>query len=275
MYKVKDPEIVFQYEIDIGCNKRCNFCIRYKESIYQHKNPENIVNDIRYLIKNYKTKLISIITNAINIDKKFMISLCQELYKNKLPVFWYSYAIPMNLKSSDFGNLYKSGCRLLRYGVESGSEKVQKSMKKNFKVEEIENILYNSHKSGIWNQVNFIVGYPYEDISDIQETISFIKRNSDYIDSIRINPFYFQKSSLVFDEYKKLGITLRDQKNGVIGYDEDDGISWGERCQFTKKFINESFEAIRWRLYHQNDYDKKYFKNNWDSLLGLTFETDV
>ena len=59
-----------------------------------------------------------------------MNQLGNAIINNNLNIFWYSYAMPKNLTASELRLLYNAGCRMLRLGVESGSEKIQKLMKK-------------------------------------------------------------------------------------------------------------------------------------------------
>jgi hypothetical protein len=63
-----------------------------------------------------------------------------------------------------FKDIADSGCVTLSFGVESGSEKVLKDMKKLIKIWEIEDNLRDADAVGIKSHVNWVVGFPSEDV---------------------------------------------------------------------------------------------------------------
>jgi radical SAM superfamily enzyme YgiQ (UPF0313 family) len=56
----------------------------------------------------------------------------------------------------------ESGCLLLNYGAESGSDKILTLMKKGLLSRDIVETLRNTHRARIINRVNFIAGYLHE-----------------------------------------------------------------------------------------------------------------
>jgi len=83
-----------------------------------------------------------------------------------------------------FVNLYKSGCRLLMFGLESGSPSVIQNMKKKFTIPVAEKVLKWAHDAGIKNQIYFLIGFPTETNENFQESLDFIHRNHQYINEV-------------------------------------------------------------------------------------------
>jgi hypothetical protein len=84
-----------------------------------------------------------------------------------MDIRWNSYARCDGRMDLDFFHKIKaSGCSLLSFGVESGSEKVLDEMKKKIKVWEIENNLRDARIANIENHVNWVIGFPTETTAD-------------------------------------------------------------------------------------------------------------
>lgn len=84
----------------------------------------------------------------------------------------------------------------MRYGIESGSQRLLDLMRKGYNVQTISNTIRYAFESDIWNHINLLVGFPGEEDRDIEETISFLEENANnYIHSVRMNPFYLSPDS--------------------------------------------------------------------------------
>jgi hypothetical protein len=88
--------------------------------------------------------------------------------------------------TSDLLSLMReAGCTYLSYGVESGSDKVLRSMNKRlFTVDLASKVLKDTHNSKISTYANIMFGYPTESEADFLDTLSFIKQNRQWIDSV-------------------------------------------------------------------------------------------
>lgn len=66
----------------------------------------------------------------------------------------------------------ESGCYAVAFGVESGSERIQKDMKKHVLLNRLSDMVKFSREIGLRPQGFFIIGYPAEDEDDINKTIA-------------------------------------------------------------------------------------------------------
>jgi radical SAM superfamily enzyme YgiQ (UPF0313 family) len=67
----------------------------------------------------------------------------------------------------------RAGCHLLKFGVESASQKTLDSLKKGTKVEKIKNTFLVCKELGIESVGHFMIGSPGETKKDIMRTIKF------------------------------------------------------------------------------------------------------
>ncbi|ATV68304.1 radical SAM protein [Fusobacterium pseudoperiodonticum] len=68
--------------------------------------------------------------------------------------------------------LYLTNCKSIFFGIETGSDRIQKISNKNIKIDKTikEKVKLITDK-GIQNQINFIVGFPEENLEDVLKTI--------------------------------------------------------------------------------------------------------
>jgi anaerobic magnesium-protoporphyrin IX monomethyl ester cyclase len=60
----------------------------------------------------------------------------------------------------------KAGCMKIYYGIESGSPRMIKVMRKNLKIANIKKAIANTKEAGISNHVFFLYGFPQETMED-------------------------------------------------------------------------------------------------------------
>jgi len=78
--------------------------------------------------------------------------------------------------------MYKSGCRLVSIGVESGSQKMLDLMGKKITLDQIRETVKTFKKVGIKIYNYFVIGLPWETEETVEETIRFaIELDSDFI----------------------------------------------------------------------------------------------
>ena len=92
--------------------------------------------------------------------------------------------------------LRKAGGIKLIYGLESASPKLLKYIHKGTTILQVENLLEESHKLGIWNELELISGIPYETKNDEKKTIEFIKRNQKFIDYFHVAKYILMNSAI-------------------------------------------------------------------------------
>jgi len=79
-----------------------------------------------------------------------------------------------------------SGCVEIDIGLESGSPKVLKAIKKRIKVEDYRRLVKEAHRLGIKTYVFVMISLPDETWDDAMETLELIRETSDSIDGLGV-----------------------------------------------------------------------------------------
>lgn len=160
-----------------GCPFPCDFCgVKHISGTkFRTRSPEDIIDELLFLKKNFGIKEFSIWDDIFNLDKKHVANVCNALIENNLKMDW---TIPQGIRVNNLDReilelMKRAGCYTIGIGIESGSPKILDDMKKHLTVEQIEEKVRLISSTGIKVAGFFIIGYPTEEVSDIEKTIKF------------------------------------------------------------------------------------------------------
>lgn len=163
-----------------GCPFECTFCASpsFWERRIRFRSPENVVEEIDYLVKNFKVTEIHFEDDNLTLKSKHIEEICELILKRKININWAApNGVRVDTLDSDLLKLMKkSGCYFLAFGIESGNQEILNRIKKKTSLQKIEKIVNLTKKIGIVTQGFFIFGLPGETEDSIKETINFAKR---------------------------------------------------------------------------------------------------
>ncbi len=160
-----------------GCPFSCTFCAGFTISgrKIRYRSVKNLVDEIEMLHKQYGINEIHIEDDNFSFKRQFVIDFCNELINRKIDIAW-TCPNGVRLDTLDkelIGLMKKSGLYAISVGIESGSEKILKDMKKGVSKEKIKEKIELLDKAGLDIAGFFILGYPSETIEDMNATIDF------------------------------------------------------------------------------------------------------
>ena len=173
-------------KVSRGCPFHCFFCLATPVSgtKVRTRSPENIIKEIKECVEKYKIKNF-----LFNFDREWTISLCKKIIKSGLKITWSSNTRADTMDEEMAKLMYKSGCRLVSIGVESGSQQILDNIGKKITLEQIRNTvkILKRNKIKIYNY--FVIGLPWETEKTVEETIKFaIDLDSDFISFYTATP---------------------------------------------------------------------------------------
>lgn len=165
-------------EFSRGCVAKCTFCEETHFYKYRQRTYLDAIREIEYLYHQKGTNVIWFIDSLVNGSLKELRAFCKALVEKGLKVNWTGYARCDGRMDLEFyKDLAASGCVMLNYGIESGSQKVLNDMNKGITVEEVEQNLRDGKETGVWAATNWIIGFPTEEHQDFADTMTFLWRN--------------------------------------------------------------------------------------------------
>ncbi|MCM8797794.1 MAG: B12-binding domain-containing radical SAM protein [Candidatus Omnitrophica bacterium] len=229
--RYKIPERL-EFFISKGCPWRCAFCGDWlTERKYRSMSAERIFREVEYQVALHRTKYIRFCDKTINGDIGAIEGFCDLVLKHYGYVDLFSWSgdamIRPEMTIGLLQKMFHAGCRGIGYGLESGSDKVIRDMRKAFSITLAEEVIKNTHICGITTSVNIMTGFPTETERDFQDTISFIERNRAFIDEIRLTFLGCRilKHSTLYEFPEKFNLASLDKdywstKDGLNTYEE-------------------------------------------------------
>jgi len=160
-----------------GCPYECTFCSspNFCKRHIRFRSPENIVNEIEYLVKTYKIKEIHFEDDNLTLKRDHTERLCRLIIERSLKISW---ACPNGIRADKVDKeliklMKRSGCYYFSFGVESASLEILKNIKKKISLDVIEKSINIANREGISTQGFFVFGLPGETKETIEQTIEF------------------------------------------------------------------------------------------------------
>jgi anaerobic magnesium-protoporphyrin IX monomethyl ester cyclase len=163
-----------------GCPFKCTFCDTspYWGRKNHSRNVDNVIDEIKLLKNKYGIDCFEFVDDTFVLNKKWVIEFCTKLIEEELDIEWMCCG-KVNLMDDDMMEIMaKSGCTLVFYGIESGSDRVLKIIEKGFTKEDAIRDITKSRK--YFNVMpSFIWGYPFEEEEDLHQTIELYNQFKD------------------------------------------------------------------------------------------------
>ncbi len=161
-----------------GCPYQCTFCSSPTmwTTRYIMRDPKEIVDEIEWLIKEYKANDFEFFDLTAIIKKDWILDFCNELKKRNINNI--TWQLPIGTRSEVLDEetlkaLYESGCAFICYAPESGSEKSLNMIKKRVKLDRLVKSIKSAVKVGHTVKLNFILGFPHETLLDCLKSVFF------------------------------------------------------------------------------------------------------
>lgn len=159
-----------------GCYYNCNFCgiSTLWGNVMCFKSAEYILNEIELLVKNYNVKCIEISDSCILTDKQRLHKILDGLIERDYNLNFTCMLRVDGVDEETLRKLKKAKFRLLRFGVESGCQRILDAMNKRYRVSQIKETFRLVHKVGIAASACIIIGYPGETKETFEETLKLL-----------------------------------------------------------------------------------------------------
>ncbi len=158
-----------------GCPFPCTFCLETYDKQFRARSPQNVIAEIKFLQDKYKAKEIHIFDAVFNYHNQRAKDICQAIIDSDIKIsLAFPHGIRADIMTDDLIRLLKeAGTYKLVYGVESGSPRIQKLIKKNLNLPLVREVIRKTAKTGILTGGYFMLGFATETEEEMNQTIDF------------------------------------------------------------------------------------------------------
>lgn len=128
------PESEFNYyllTVSRGCPYSCSYCqnntyhkLYSHENIVRFRSVENVIAELKHAKKQYKIKWVLPLDDNLTLNPKWFKEFAEQ-YKKHINVPYCATTHPLTVDAERAELLKMSGCRFVKIGIQSGSEKVR------------------------------------------------------------------------------------------------------------------------------------------------------
>lgn len=174
-----------------GCPYRCSFCCKpIFGKTYRVRSPKKVVDEIEFLIEKYGAKEVFFRDDSFAINENHVRGICEEITARGIDIEWCCEARVDNVSPRLLNDMKKSGCWLIRYGIESGSQTLLDGIKKDITLEQARKAVEWTKKAGIETHTFFMLALPGETIELSMKTIDFaLELDPDYAQFTLTTPY--------------------------------------------------------------------------------------
>jgi len=160
-----------------GCPNKCVYCVNaaFRKGFFRLRSPIKFVDEIEFLKREYGFKGFDLWDDTLTISKNHVELICNEILKRKLDIIWYARARVNTVDKELLSLMKKAGCIRISYGIESGSPRILRAIKKNITIEQAKEAVKLSSEVGMAVVTNFMVNLPYETRGDLKMTANLMK----------------------------------------------------------------------------------------------------
>ena len=277
-----------------GCPYKCSYCIN--ESYF--KQYKNMCNETIRMKDYLRTKKVDVVIKEINdsvskhpqikklsfIDDNLLVygnlidDFCKK-YKREIGLPFLCNVNPMSFDEAKGKLLKDAGCEVIRFGIESGSERIKRDiMKRHITNESVEKTFNIARKLGIMTSSYNMIGLPTETKKEVFKTL---RLNAAILpDTVKIMTFYPFKNTPIYGLCIRLALINHDKKEKLDNYDTFTCLNFSSEHQLFLKKIQIAFS---WYLnaFLENEASVRYHKlitrieaMNEDEWCGFDFDAE-
>lgn len=188
-----------------GCPYTCTWCSRsiFGET-HRRRSVASVIKEIELIIEKYKPDMLWFADDVFAINHKWFYEFYNEMKKRNLRIPFECISRADRLNEDILQKMADLGCFRIWYGSESGSQRILDLMQRRVTVEEIRAVTRLAQKYGIQAGLFVMLGYPGEEIEDIEATVEHLKETQPDIFlhttayPIKGTPFYDEVRDLIY-----------------------------------------------------------------------------
>ena len=161
-----------------GCPFQCTFCLASKMcgTRFRTRSPTKVLEELEWLRDTHHGDVFAFYDDTFTVDKKRAADICDLMKTRKFDLPWDCRTRVDQINREILVKLRDANCKLVHFGVESGSQVMLDAMKKLTTVEKNAWAIKLAKEVGIGVAISVVVGYPGETEEMLQQTFNFIKK---------------------------------------------------------------------------------------------------
>jgi len=238
-----------------GCPFRCSYCFNHQlVHIYQqglgvpasqlnyirHHSVEEVIEEINFLQTHYKNIRMYIFDDDLfTFNQEYLQKFCEEYKKvSHLPFVVNAHVQVFNHETAR--SLKDAGCSIVKFGIESGSERVRKEiLNRPMKNKTIKEAFSIAHDVGLHTSAFVMVGLPTETREEVMETIQILADIKP--GRFRWSLFFPYPNTRAYEISQEGGFIDFNKMSQLSNFTDESCLDFGPAYNFWLKKVNRAF----------------------------------
>lgn len=175
-----------------GCPYPCTYCHDIFGKGFRARSAGNVLDEISELYSKYGIREIHFLDDCFNLNMERTHAILDGIISSGMDI---KMAFPNGVRADKMDReilrkFAKAGTYKMNFGVEAGSERIQKLIKKGLDLNKVEESVKLAQEAGIFVHGFFMLGFPGETADEMRETINFaIDAGFDMAGFFLVKPF--------------------------------------------------------------------------------------
>lgn len=159
-----------------GCPYTCKWCSTavYGQS-YRRRPAELVAAELKMLKDNYQPDSIWFVDDVFTVSHKWLTAFHEEVIKQDAVIPFECITRAERLNDEILQLLKEAGCYRIWIGAESGSQKIIDAMDRRVDVDVVKEAIQKTNSMDMETGTFIMLGYPGEDLDDINTTVQYLK----------------------------------------------------------------------------------------------------
>jgi radical SAM superfamily enzyme YgiQ (UPF0313 family) len=174
-----------------GCPARCVFCDRpHLGKRFRARSAESVAEEMERCLRDLGVDEFFFYDDTFTIDGRRVFAVCEEVRRRGLKVSWDIRARVSSVDREMLRALRDAGCARIHFGIESGNERVLKTIRKGVDLEGARQVFAWCRELGIESLAYFMFGFPGEGPAEAEDTVRYaLSLRCDYVHVAATTPF--------------------------------------------------------------------------------------
>ena len=165
-----------------GCPFSCSFCDKsVGGSKWRARGASSVVDELQALQKT-GVGFVNFYDDNFTLHRKRVVDICEEILRRELDIEWKCEGRVDGVDTKLLKLMRRAGCRVVAFGVESGNADTLALLRKDVKVEQVEQAFAACRAAGVRSLAYIILGAPGETAAQVNHTLRFVQDiGADYV----------------------------------------------------------------------------------------------
>lgn len=171
----KNP-VAIPLEAGRGCPFSCTFCSTndFFRRRFRLKSPAHVLDEMNRLYRTWGVPEFNLVHDMFTVDRRRVVEFCETMLAAGAPYRWSCSARTDCVDPELIALMSKAGCHDIFFGVETGSQRMQRVIDKDLDLAAARTVLRQLNGLSVHATASLIVGYPQETAQDVRDTVNFL-----------------------------------------------------------------------------------------------------